>query len=74
VRTSDPAAAVAALDGRVEGRDGDRLLVRAEDPAALNALLVGRQVPVRELVAERRTLEDVVMERTEPGADRVMPS
>jgi hypothetical protein len=25
------------------------------------------------LVAERRTLEDVIMERTEPGADRVMP-
>jgi ABC-type multidrug transport system ATPase subunit len=67
VRTSDPAAAVAALDGRVEGRDGDRLVVRAEDPAALNALLVGRQVPVSELVAERRTLEDVVMERTDPG-------
>jgi ABC-2 type transport system ATP-binding protein len=73
VRTSDPAAAVAALDGRVEGRDGDRLLVRADDPAALNALLVGQQVPVSELVAERRTLEDVIMERTEPGADRVMP-
>ncbi|MDQ2750222.1 MAG: AAA family ATPase, partial [Actinomycetota bacterium] len=74
VRTSDPAAAVAALDGRVEGRDGDRLLVRAEDPAALNALLVGHQVPVSELVAERRTLEDVIMERTEPGSDRVMPA
>ncbi|MCW2648287.1 MAG: type transport system ATP-binding protein [Pseudonocardiales bacterium] len=73
VRTSDPAAAVAALDGRVEGRDGDRLLVRADDPAALNALLVGQHVPVSELVAERRTLEDVIMERTEPGADRVMP-
>jgi ABC-2 type transport system ATP-binding protein len=74
VHTSDPAAAVAALDGRVEARDGDRLLVRADDPAALNALLVGLQVPVSELVAERRTLEDVIMERTEPGADRVMPS
>jgi ABC-type multidrug transport system ATPase subunit len=71
VRTSDPAAAVAALDGRIEGRDGDRLFVRADDPAALNALLVGRNVPVSELVAERRTLEQVVMERTAPGSDRV---
>jgi ABC-type multidrug transport system ATPase subunit len=74
VRTSDPGAAVAALDGRVERRDGDRLLVRADDPAALNALLVGRAVPVSELVAERRTLEQVVLERTAPGSDRVLPS
>ena len=73
VRTSDPAAAVAALDGRVEGRDGDRLIVRAADPAALNALLVGQHVPVSELIPERRTLEDVIMERTDPGADRVLP-
>jgi len=74
VHTSDPAAALAVLDGRVEHRDGDRLLVRADDPAALNALLVGHGIPVRGLVAERRTLEQVVLERTEPGSDRVMPS
>ncbi|PZS31891.1 MAG: multidrug ABC transporter ATP-binding protein [Pseudonocardiales bacterium] len=71
VHTTDPAAAVAVLDGRVESRDGDRLVVRADDPAALNALLVGQGVPVRELVVERRTLEEVVLERTEPGSDRV---
>ncbi|MEP7019445.1 MAG: ATP-binding cassette domain-containing protein [Pseudonocardiales bacterium] len=71
VHTTDPAAAVAVLDGRVERRDGDRLVVRADDPAALNALLVGQGVRVRELVAERRTLEEVVLERTEPGTDRV---
>jgi ABC-type multidrug transport system ATPase subunit len=74
VHTSDPAAAVAVLDGRVEVRDGERLVVRAEDPAAVNALLVGRGVPVRGLAAERRTLEEVVMERTAPGAARVLPS
>jgi ABC-2 type transport system ATP-binding protein len=74
VRTADPAAAVAALDGRVEERDGDRLVVRAEDPAELNALLVRGSVPVSELVAERRTLEQVVLARTAPGSDRVMPS
>ncbi|PZS18283.1 MAG: multidrug ABC transporter ATP-binding protein [Pseudonocardiales bacterium] len=67
VHTSEPAAALAVLDGRVEKRDGERLVVRADDPAALNALLVGRGVPVHELVAERRTLEQVVLERSEPG-------
>ena len=71
VRTADPAAAVAVLDGRVEVRDGDRLLVRADDPAELNALLVGRGVPVHGLAPERRTLEDVILERTSAGSDRV---
>jgi ABC-type multidrug transport system ATPase subunit len=74
VRTRDPAAAIAALDGRVEARDGERLVVRGGDPAALNALLVGRGVPIVELVPERHTLEEIVLERTEPGSDRVMPS
>ena len=68
VVTPDPAAAVALLDGRVLARDGERLLVRAEDPAALNAALVAAQVPVRELHPERRGLEQVVLEATaDPG-------
>ena len=37
VRTPDPAAAVSALDGRVVDRDGTTLVVRHDDPAALNA-------------------------------------
>jgi ABC-type multidrug transport system ATPase subunit len=72
IRTSDPGAAVALLDGRVETRNGDRLLVRASDPAELNALLVGRGVPVSGLAVERRTLEEVILERTSPGSDRVV--
>jgi len=74
IRTPDAASAVAALDGRVEVRDGDRLVVRGDDPAALNAMLVGRGVPITELVLERYSLEEIVLERTEPGSDRVMPS
>ncbi len=37
VVTPDPDLALTALDGQVEGRDGERLLVRVPDPAALNA-------------------------------------
>jgi ABC-2 type transport system ATP-binding protein len=71
VDTPDPAAAVSMLDGRVELRDGSRLVVRAADPAALNAQLVGGGVQVREIGPERRTLEQVVFEVTGHGADRV---
>ncbi|MGI8759974.1 MAG: ABC transporter ATP-binding protein [Jatrophihabitantaceae bacterium] len=72
VRTPQPAAALAALNGRVEGRDGERLIVRGGEPAGINALLVGCGVPVAELVAERRTLEEVILERTTSGSDRVV--
>jgi ABC-2 type transport system ATP-binding protein len=71
LRTADPAAAVAELDGRVVDRSGDRLVVRHDDPAALNARLVAAGVRIVELVPERRTLEQVVLERTGHGADRV---
>jgi hypothetical protein len=52
-------------------RDGDLLMVRAEDPGALNAQLVSAGVAVRELTALRRSLEQVVLELTGPSADRV---
>ena len=70
LRTPDPAAAVAELDGRVVDRDGDALVVRHDDPAALNARLVGAGVRVTELATQRRTLEQVVLELTGPGSDR----
>lgn len=69
--TPDPAAAVTLLDGRVESRDGEQLIVRAADPAQVNSLLVAGGVAVRELGAERRTLEEIILERTSPGADHV---
>ena len=71
VRTPDAAAALALLDGRVEHRDGEALLVRGGDPAALNALLVSEGIRVAELGPERRSLEQTVLELTGPSADRV---
>ncbi|MCW0213680.1 MAG: ABC transporter ATP-binding protein [Pseudonocardia sp.] len=71
--TPDPAAAVGLLDGRVLARAGDRLVVRGEDAASLNARLVAAGVRVSGLTAERRTLEQVVLELTGTGSDRVDP-
>jgi ABC-2 type transport system ATP-binding protein len=70
VRTPDAARAVALLDGHVEMRDGDRLVVRGGDPASLNARLVAEGLRVTELAAERRTLEDIIVEVTSPEAIR----
>jgi ABC-2 type transport system ATP-binding protein len=71
VRTPDAAAALTVLNGRVEHRDGETLLVRGSDPAAVNALLVSQGIRVRELGPERRSLEQTVLELTGPSADRV---
>jgi ABC-2 type transport system ATP-binding protein len=71
VESPDPAAAVALLDGRLEHRDGSRLVIRHDDPAALNAQLVGAGVPVAAITAQRRTLEEVVLEVTTASADRM---
>jgi ABC-type multidrug transport system ATPase subunit len=64
VVTSDPDAAASLLDGRVEVREGERLVVRADDSATLNRLLVDNGIRVRELGPERRGLEQVVLEAT----------
>ncbi len=64
VVTPDPDRALGLLDGRVEVREGDRLVVRGGDPAELNRLLVDGGVRVRELAPERRGLEQVVLEAT----------
>ena len=71
LRTPDPGSVVGLLDGQVVHRDGDALLVRATDPAALNARLVAAGIKVTELAAERRSLEQVMLELTGPSADRV---
>jgi ABC-type multidrug transport system ATPase subunit len=70
ISTDDPERAVAALDGLVERRAGADLVVRSPDPAALNARLVAAGVPVRSLAAERRSLEEIVLEVTGAGADQ----
>jgi ABC-type multidrug transport system ATPase subunit len=73
VHTPDVARVRQLLNGVVEHADGERLLVRDADPAALNARLVGAGVRVRELVPERRRLEDVVLAATSASADRFGP-
>src|SRR3984885_13753693 len=70
VSSDDPERAVAALDGLVERRDGADLVVRAADPAALNARLVAAGVPVTSLLAQRRSLEEIVLEVTGTGSDQ----
>jgi ABC-type multidrug transport system ATPase subunit len=69
VRTPDPDRAVAVLDGQVDHRDADRLLVADTDAAAINARLVAAGVRVSEIIAERRSLEDVVLSVTGAGSD-----
>ena len=68
VVTPDGERALGLLDGRVEHRAGDRLVVRTEDPATLNRLLVESGVRVHELGPERRGLEEVVLEATSQSA------
>ena len=70
VTTDDPERAMAALDGLVEHRDGAELVVRSSDPAALNARLVTAGVPVTSLLAQRRSLEEIVLEVTSAGSDQ----
>jgi ABC-type multidrug transport system ATPase subunit len=71
LRTSDPDIAAAVLDGQLEHRDGDRLVVRGVASDELNTRLVQAGARISELVTERQTLEDVVLAVTSAGSDRV---
>jgi ABC-2 type transport system ATP-binding protein len=71
VATPDPERAHALLDGRIESRDGADLLVRHEDPAELNALLVKGDVRVTSIGPRHRSLEEVVLAATTGSSDRV---
>jgi ABC-2 type transport system ATP-binding protein len=71
VSTPEPDRVVALLDGKVEDRDGQSLAVRHPDAADLNAALVEAGVRVTEIVAERRSLEQVVLDATTTSSDRV---
>jgi ABC-type multidrug transport system ATPase subunit len=70
ISTDDPERAVATLDDLVEHRDGADLVVRSPDPTELNARLVSAGVPVRSLVAQRRSLEEIVLDVTGAGSDQ----
>jgi ABC-2 type transport system ATP-binding protein len=71
VDSPDAARAAALLNGRVESRDGSRLVVRHDDPAALNARLVADGIRVTEMAPRRRSLEEVVLEITSAGSDQM---
>jgi ABC-2 type transport system ATP-binding protein len=71
LRSPDVDRAVALLDGHVDTRDGDRLMVRGIDAAELNAQLVGAGLRVVEIAPERPSLEDLVVDITRPGSDRI---
>jgi ABC-type multidrug transport system ATPase subunit len=83
VDTPDADQAVALLDGQVERRDGDQLLVRpvagdgaagdgaAVDAAALNARLVRAGLRVSAIGPHQRTLEEIVLSVTGTGSDHI---
>ncbi|MGH8777034.1 MAG: ABC transporter ATP-binding protein [Jiangellaceae bacterium] len=70
VRVSDPARAAGLLDGHVDERDGDRFVVTGLSAEELTERLVTARIGVREVVPERRTLEDAVLALTTHGSDR----
>ena len=71
VTTPEPERVRATLDGRVSAVEGQRVVVRGDDPAEVNALLVGAGVPVTGLAVDRPTLEQVVLAATGASTDRV---
>src|SRR5215217_3306549 len=62
VRSPDIDRCTALLGETVASVEGDQLLVRANDPARLNAYLVGENVRVEEIGPYRRSLEEIVLE------------
>jgi ABC-type multidrug transport system ATPase subunit len=62
VQTADAFRCASLLGDAVVGVEGQRLLVSADDPAALNAYLVGEGIRVSEVGPYRRDLEQVVLD------------
>jgi ABC-2 type transport system ATP-binding protein len=80
VDTPDADRAVALLDGQVERRDGDQLLIRltagdaaAGNAAALNERLVRAGLRISAIGPHQRTLEEIVLSVTGTGSDHVGP-
>jgi ABC-type multidrug transport system ATPase subunit len=71
IESPDAGRIATLLDGRVEQRDGARLVVRHADAAALNQQLVREGARVASIGPQHRTLEDVVLEVTGAGDDQV---
>ena len=71
VDSPDADRVAALLNGQVEHRDGQRLVVRHADPAELNARLVGAGLRVSAIGAQQRTLEEIVLSVTGAGSDQL---
>ena len=71
LETQDADQVAALLDGQVEHRDGQQLLVRYPDAAALNARLVGAGLRVSSIGLQQRTLEEIVLSVTGTGSDHI---
>jgi ABC-type multidrug transport system ATPase subunit len=71
VDTPDADQAAALLDGEVERRDGQQLLIRSQDSAALNARLVEAGLRVSAIAPHQRTLEEIVLSVTGTGSDQI---
>jgi len=71
VDTPDADQVAALLDGQVEHRDGQHLLVRCQDAAELNARLVGAGLRVSAIGPHQRTLEEIVLSVTGTGSDHI---
>ena len=69
--TPDADQVAAMLDEQVEHRDGQQLLVRCQDAAALNARLVGAGLRVSAIGPQQRTLEEIVLSVTGTGSDHI---
>src|SRR5215470_8341302 len=69
--TPDADQVAALLDGQVEHRDGQHLLVRYPDAAALNARLVEAGLRVSAIAPHQRTLEEIVLSVTGAGSDQL---
>jgi ABC-type multidrug transport system ATPase subunit len=74
VQTPTPDRVRSALDGRVTSVDGERVIVRGDDPAEVNRLLVGAGISVTGLALQRPTLEEVVLAAAGTSTDRVESS
>jgi ABC-2 type transport system ATP-binding protein len=71
VHTPTPERVSATLDGRVTSVDGERVIVRGDDPAEVNARLVAAGIAVTGLALDRPTLEQVVLAAAGTSTDRV---
>jgi ABC-2 type transport system ATP-binding protein len=71
VRTADARHCAAVLGTAVMSIEDDRLMVRAADPSALNAYLVGHGIRVAEIGPYRRDFERIVLEAGANSQSRV---